>query len=78
MDEYYNQCLTKIDRTYRAVVSKIIAEYEKLGDLTEAAFDTGQNLALRLQASIHLAEAYKVSEVDIIRHTDELDAFMLS
>ena len=78
MDEYYNQCLAKIDQTYRAVVSRIIAEYENLGDLTKAAFDTGNNVALRLQASIHLAEAYKVSEVNIIRHTNELDAFMLS
>jgi hypothetical protein len=78
MDEYYNQCLAKIDQTYRAVVSIIIAEYEKLGDLTKAAFDTGKNVALRLQASIKLAEAYEVSETDIIHDIDELDAFMLS
>ncbi|MEQ9369054.1 MAG: hypothetical protein RIG63_08475, partial [Coleofasciculus chthonoplastes F3-SA18-01] len=78
MDEYYNQCLAKIDQTYRAVVSIIIAEYEKLRDLTKAAFDTGKNVALRLQASIELAKAYEVSETDIIHDIDELDAFMLS
>jgi len=78
MDEYYNQCLAKIDQTYRAVVSIIIAEYKKIGDLTKAAFDTGKNVALRLQASIQLAEAYEVSETDIIHDIDELDAFMLS
>jgi plasmid maintenance system antidote protein VapI len=38
----------------------IISEYEKLGDLTKAAFDTSKNVALRLQASIELAEAYEV------------------
>ena len=78
MDEYYNQCLAKIDQTYREVVSRIVAEYEKLGDLTKAAFDTGKNLALRLQASIQLAQAYEVSETDIIHDINELDAFMLS
>jgi len=78
MEEYYNQCLTKIDQTYQAVVSRIIAEYEKLGDLTKAAFDTSKNVALRLQASIELAEAYEVSDVKIIRNINELDAFMLS
>ena len=78
MEEYYNQCLAKIDQTYQAVVSRIIAEYEKLGDLTKAAFDTSKNVALRLQASIELAEAYEVSDVKIIRNINELDAFMLS
>lgn len=78
MEEYYNQCLTKIDQTYQAVVSRIIAEYEKLGDLTKAAFNTSKNVALRLQASIELAEAYEVSDVKIIHNINELDAFMLS
>ncbi len=78
MDEYYYQCLAKIDQTYREVVSRIVAEYEKLGDLTNAAFDTNKNVALRLQASIQLAEAYEVSATDIIHDINELDAFMLS
>ncbi|MEW5861871.1 MAG: hypothetical protein AB1861_31580 [Cyanobacteriota bacterium] len=78
MEEYYNQCLAKIDQTYREIVSRIVAEYEKFGDLTKAAFDTDKNVALRLQASIHLVEAYEVSETDIIHDIDELDAFMLS
>ncbi|WP_228059652.1 hypothetical protein [Plectonema radiosum] len=78
MEEYYNQCLTKIDQTYQAVVSRIIAEYEKLGDLTKAAFDISKNITLRLQASIELAEAYEVSDAKIIRNINELDAFMLS
>ena len=78
MDEYYNQCLAKIEQTYHEVVSKIVAEYEKLGDLTKAAFDTDKNVALRLQASIQLAEVYEVSESDIIHDINELDAFMLS
>lgn len=78
MDQYYNQCLAKIERTYYLVLSKIITEYEKLGSLTEAAFDTTKNVALRLQASIELAQIYGVAETNIIHNTDELDAFMLS
>lgn len=78
LDEYYSQCLAKIALEYRAVISKIIAEYEKLGDLTKAAFDTTKNTALRLQASVTLAETYEVPEFDIIRDLDALDAFMLS
>lgn len=78
IEEYYNQCLAKIDKAYYAALSKIIAEYEKLGDLTKAAFDTEKNIALRLQASIDLAKSYGVAEVNIIHNTDELDAFMLS
>lgn len=76
LEEQYNQHLKRIDQAYRVVLSKIIAEFENIGDLTRAAFDTGKNVALRLQASINLAEAYKVSGVDIIRNTGELDAIV--
>ena len=78
LDEYYTQCLTRIDQTYQAVVSKILAEYEKLGDLTQAVFDVNNNAALILQASVQLAEAYEISESKIIRSIDDLDSFMLS
>lgn len=78
LDVYYNQCLAKIDRAYQEVTTKIMAEYERLGDLTKAAFDRARNTALRLQASIKLAEAYGVSQSQIIHTIDELDAFMLS
>ncbi|MGQ4648454.1 hypothetical protein [Lyngbya aestuarii] len=78
IDTYYNLCLAKIDQTYHAVIEKIIAEFEKLGDLTKAAFDTSKNVALRLQASIWLATAYQVPENKTIRDTAALDTFMLS
>jgi hypothetical protein len=78
LDVYYNQCLAKIDRAYQEVTTKIMAEYEQLGDLTKAAFDQARNTALRLQASIELAEAYGVPQSQIIYTIDELDTFMLS
>jgi hypothetical protein len=78
LEDHYNQCLTKIERAYQDIVTKIMVHYECLGNLTEAAFDQTKNTALRLQASIELAQAYGVSQTKIIRSTDELDAFMLS
>jgi gas vesicle protein len=75
---YYNQCLAKIDRAYQEVIAQIIIKYERLGDLTQAAFDQTKNTALRLQNSIQLAEVYGVPQTKIIHTIDELDAFMLS
>lgn len=75
---YSDQCLARIDLAYREVVIRIMVEYERLGDITKAAFDQTRNTALRLQASIELAEAYGVSKTSIIHTIDELDAFMLS
>jgi hypothetical protein len=74
----YNQCLAKIDRTYQEAAAKIMTEYNRLGDLTKAAFDHSKNAALRLQASMELAEAYEVPQSKIIQTLDELDTFMLS
>ncbi|MFB2833868.1 hypothetical protein [Floridanema evergladense] len=78
VEQYYQQSLAKIDRAYKAVVANLIAKYEKLGNLAEAAFDPKLNLELRLQASIELAEAYGVPDSKIIHNVDELDSFMLS
>ncbi|OKH30409.1 hypothetical protein NIES2119_30930, partial [[Phormidium ambiguum] IAM M-71] len=76
--QYYQQSLAKIDQAYKAVVANLIAKYEKLGNLAEAAFDPKLNLELRLQASIKLAQAYSVPDSKIIHNLDELDSFMLS
>lgn len=78
LEIYYNQCLTKIDSAYQEIITRIMVEYERLGDLTEAAFNQARNTALRLQASIKLAETYGVPQTKIIHTVDELDAFMLS
>lgn len=78
LEVYYNQCVAKIDRAYQEVIAQIVIQYERLGDLTKAAFDQTRNTALRLQNSIKLAETYGVSQMKIIHTTDELDAFMLS
>lgn len=78
VEQYYQQSLAQIDRAYKAVVANLVAKYERLGNLAEAAFDSNLNLELRLQASIGLAQAYGVPDSKIIHNVDELDAFMLS
>ncbi|MFB2981085.1 hypothetical protein [Microseira sp. BLCC-F43] len=78
VEQYYQQYLAKIDRAYKAVVANLVATYERLGNLAEAAFNPNLNLELRMQASIKLAEAYGVPDSKIIHNVDELDFFMLS
>lgn len=78
LTEYYNRCLDRIDQTYRDVVASIMIAYERLGNLTDAAFDVTRNTALRLQASVDLAIEYRVPTSKIIHTVDELDAFMMS
>lgn len=78
LKSYYDECVAKTDHAYEQVITQILLKYEKLGDLTRAAFDQTTNTALRLQASINLAQEYGVSDSKIIHTIDELDAFMLS
>ncbi|WP_204150027.1 hypothetical protein [Leptolyngbya sp. CCY15150] len=76
--DYQEQWTQKIEATYQAVLQKITAMLEDLGNLMDAAFDLNRNAALRLQSSIDLARAFAVAESDIIHNTDELDDFMMA
>lgn len=78
LNDYSAYWTKQIDATYQNVIAMITTEFNKLGDLMEAAFDESKNTALRLQASIDLARAYGVAEDEIIHTTDELDEFMLA
>jgi hypothetical protein len=68
--------MSKIDENYQAVISAINIEFDRLGKLTEVAFDLKRNSAL-LFASANLARAYSVAEKDIITSHSDLDNFML-
>ncbi len=74
--QHYQKFLAQIDQAYKATVANLVARYERLGNMAEAAFDLNLNFELRLQASIKLAEAYGVADSDIIHNIDELDALM--
>jgi hypothetical protein len=77
IEKYDRNSIATVDREYRAIVADLLAKYERLGNLAQAAFDPALNLELRLQASIELAEAYEVADDEILHNIDELDAFML-
>ena len=68
--------MSKIDANYQAIIRAIDKEFDRLGKLTEAAFDLKRNTDL-LFASANLARAYGISERDIISSHSELDDFML-
>ena len=69
--------LASLDKTYQRVVNEINAEFDKLGKLTDAAFDFDLNYHLALSASVDLAIAYGVPEEKILRSVGDVDAFML-
>ncbi|MEZ8968094.1 hypothetical protein FCV82_02210 [Vibrio breoganii] len=60
----------------RKVLDSIEAQFKKLTNLTEAAFDFDNNYQV-LNLSVELAEAHGVDESKIIKSTAELDDFML-
>jgi hypothetical protein len=68
--------MRKINENYQAIIRAIDREFERLGKLTEAAFDLKRNTDL-VFASANLARAYGVAEKDIIKNHSELDDFML-
>ncbi|MHC5720841.1 MAG: hypothetical protein ACYTX0_54685, partial [Nostoc sp.] len=78
VEQHYQKLLAQIDQDYKTTVANIIATYEKLGNLAQAAFNPSLNVELRLQASIKLAVAYNVPDSNIIHNVDELDLFMFS
>jgi len=72
MDDF----MLKVDANYQSIIRSIDKEIDRLGKLTEAAFDLKCNEKLIL-ASANLAKAYGVSEKNIIKNHVELDNFML-
>lgn len=67
----------KLDERTKQVIAFIDAEFEKLGKLTDAAFDMVLNERL-LGLSVELARAHGVEEYKIIKDSEALDDFMLS
>lgn len=70
------KALDKLNAEYIKIVKSITEEFEKLGKLTEIAFDLTNNINL-LDSSVNLAKAYNVKEEKIIKSISELDAYMM-
>lgn len=64
-----------LDEASRHLVEGVLARYDALGSLTDAAFDRDKNVELRLAASARLAQAYGVS--DALESVDEIDDYFL-
>ncbi|OZY86046.1 hypothetical protein CBP51_03170 [Cellvibrio mixtus] len=69
--------LTSLDKTYQSVADEINAKFDRLGKLTDAAFDFDLNYQLALSASVDLAVIYGVPEEKILRNVSDVDDFML-
>jgi hypothetical protein len=78
LDARFSEVVHALDRDLRATLSQLLAEFDRLGDLTDAAFDVSRNTTLRLAASLRLAEAHGVRSERLIHDVDEMDRFMLA
>lgn len=68
--------LSALDEEVRKVVEALDAAFERLGDLTVAAFDLSVNTRL-LDTSLSLARAHGVDESLLLKSVPEVDAFMM-
>jgi hypothetical protein len=73
--ERMNRIVAALDEEVRKVFAFLEAEFDRLGELTTAAFDLSNNTRL-LDASLALARAHGVSETLLIRNESDLDTFM--
>lgn len=69
--------LQTLDEKHKALVNEITKEFAKLGELTEAAFNTANNLTA-LNLSVDLAIAYGVEESQILKSTADVDSFIFA
>jgi hypothetical protein len=71
------QYLKNLDGAQRKLVTKVLAQYDALGQLAQRAFDLNENTAL-LRLSAELADAHGVPAHLVLRKIDDVDGFMLS
>lgn len=77
LEEYQNLVLDKLDRDYRSLVARLDQYFDNLDRFLTLAFNEEVNLALRLEASVQLAETCGVPNHLILRSSDDLDRFMM-
>lgn len=73
--ENMNSFTSRLDEVLRSVIESINAEFDRLGSITETAFDIERNRNL-IQASLQLAKVYGVSDNQLISNQKDLDDFM--
>ncbi|OXC78747.1 hypothetical protein BSU04_10315 [Caballeronia sordidicola] len=73
--ERMKRVVAALDKAVRKVLKSLEQMFDRLGDLTVAAFDLSANTRL-LETSLALARAHGVNESLLIRTDSDLDAFM--
>jgi hypothetical protein len=76
IDQRVSACLAELQDAERIVVQRALEAFDRLGELTVAAFDLQINGELLLQASIALAEAHGVDSDTILRSPEDVDRYM--
>jgi hypothetical protein len=77
LSQEHDERMRQLDEASRRFVEGMLARYEALGALTEAAFDPSKNLAMRLTASVCLAHAHGVPQQLVLESVEDVDAFIL-
>ena len=80
IEEYNNKFMLeigKMDREHLLILTQIMQEYYKLGDITAKAFDFNLNSNLRFNKSIELAKVHSVNENEILKTTDDIKSYFL-
>lgn len=72
----FDNYVSGLDEALRASLDQLLEHFDRLGSLTQAAFDIDRNVELRLLASVRLAQAYGVAEDEILHNETDLDTFM--
>lgn len=75
MEESMQVFIADIDQKYHALINKINAEFDRIGDLRKIAFDLRSNVDL-VDSSINLARAHGVQEHKILKNEEDLKAFL--
>lgn len=76
LEERFGARIAAAEAEHQALLKDMLARFDEVGELTALAFDLDRNVALRLRASVELAERHGVPDGLILRTTDDLDAFM--
>jgi len=75
MAERMDRIISALDAEVRKALRKLEAEFNRLGDLTKAAFDLSVNTQL-LETSLALARAHGVNESQLLKNVSDVDIFM--
>jgi hypothetical protein len=76
IDLKYNSALNLLNKAYQTAVNQILDEFNRIGSITEMAFNFQVNSFIRLESSIKLANHYGVSNDKILRTIPDIDSFM--